>query len=203
MPHRTVPSFTVEIKRARKPSVHALTRKVVVPDRDNHHRRMTFPSKDIFAETNPPSGLSLDSGAVHDIRQVSAGRILPSFAPMNSLQAREQQETKEGPPQQRMARTISGRVATGDALDSATAPREGLASLLNTAELVPPTPVTQEVRVMASSSADMPSSHVDERRSKKGKHYGAAYRTAMRRGLALPPLPAGERWKRRLPPACR
>ena len=56
---------------------------------------------------------------------------------------------------------------------------------------------------MASSSPDMPIGHVEERRNKKGKDYGAAYRKAVRRGLALPPLPAGERWKRRLPPACR
>jgi hypothetical protein len=203
VPHRTVPSFTVEVKRARKPSVHALTGKVVVPDRDTHHRPKRLPFDDLFAAPNPPSRLSLGSEATHGGPQPSVGRILPSLASMNSLPVREQQETKEEPARQRMARKVSGRVATSDAPNSASASGEGFSSSSNTAELVPPTPATQEVHVVAPSSADLPSGHVEEPRKKKGKHYWAAYRKAMRRGLALPPLPAGERWKRRLPPACR
>ena len=61
----------------------------------------------------------------------------------------------------------------------------------------------QEADVVAYPLANMPNDHVGERRNKKGKSYWTAYRKAVRRGLALPPLPAGERWKRRLPPACR
>ncbi len=195
----------MEVKRARKPSVLALTRKVGVPDRDAHHRPKRLPFDDLFAATNPPSRLSLGSEATHGGPQPSVGRILPSLASMNSLPVREQQETKEEPARQRMARKVSGRVATSDAPNSASASAsgEGFSSSSNTAEFVPPTPATQEVHVMTSSSADTPSGHVEERRNKKGKHYWAAYRKAMRRGLALPPLPAGERWKRRLPPACR
>jgi hypothetical protein len=61
----------------------------------------------------------------------------------------------------------------------------------------------QEADVVAYPFVNMPSGDMEERRNKKGKSYRAAYRKAVRRGLALPPLPAGERWKRRLPPACR
>ena len=202
MPHRTVPSFTVEIKRARKPSVHGLTRKVVGPDWDTHHRPKTLPFKDLFAAPKPPLHLSLGSAAVHDGPQASVGRLLPSLASMNSLQVREQQETKEEPARPRRARKVRGSVATSDAPDRATASGEGLASSSITAELVPPTPAVQEVHVTASDSADMPSGQMGEPR-RKGKDYWAAYRKAVRRGLALPPLPAGERWKRRLPPVCR
>jgi hypothetical protein len=202
VPHRAIPSFTVEIKRAKKPSVLALTRKVVVSDRDTHHRPKRLPFDDLFAATKPPSSLLLGSETTHDNPKASVGRILPSLASMNSIPVREQQETKEEPARQRRARKISGRVATSDAPDRATAPRKGLAPSSNTGELVPPEPATQEVHVVASSSADTPSGHVEERRNKMGKHYWAAYRKAMRRGSALPRLPAGERWKRRLPPAC-
>jgi hypothetical protein len=120
---------------------------------------------------------------------------------MNSLQVQEQQETKEGPARQKRARKLSGRVATSDAPDRAPASGEDLASSSNTAELVLPVPAKQEAHVLAL--ADMPSGDMGQRRNKKGKDYGAAYRKAVRRGLALPPLRAGERWKRRLPPVCR
>ena len=203
MPHRTVLSFTVEIKRARKPSVLALARKVVVPDRDTHHRPKRLPFDDLFAATNPPSRLSLGSEATHGGPQPSVGRILPSLASMNSLPVREQQETKEDPARQRRARKVSGRVATSDAPNSAPTSGEGFSSSSNTAELVPPVPAMQEADVVAYPFVNMPSGDMEERRNKKGKSYWAAYRTAVRRGLALPPLPAGERWKRRLPPACR
>ena len=202
MPHRTVPSFTVEIKRARKPSVHALTREVAAPDWDTHHRPKTLLFEGLFAPTKPPSRLSLGREATHDGPQASVGRILPSLASMNSLQVQEQQETKEEPARQRRARKVSGRVETSGAPDSVTASGEGLPSSSTKAELVPPTPVVQEAHVTASS-AEMPSADMERRRNTKGKDYRTAYRRAVRRDLPLPPLPAGERWKRRLPPVCR
>jgi hypothetical protein len=198
-----MPSFTVEIKRARKPSVLALTRKVVVPDRDAHHRPKRLPFDDLFAATKPPSSLPMGSETTHGNPKASVGRILPSLASMNSLPVREHQETKEGPARQRRARKMRGRVATSDAPDRTIAPGEGLASKSNTADLVPPTPAVQEAHVMASASADMPNGYAGEQRNKKGKGYWAAYRKALRRGRALPSLPAGERWKRRLPLVCR
>ena len=201
VPHRTVPSFTVEIKRARKPSVHALTRKVAAPNRDAHHRPKRLPFDDLFAATKP-SRLSLGIEATHDGSQARVGRLLPSLASMNSLQVREQQETKEEPARPRRARKIRGSVATSDAPERATASEEGLPSSSIIAELVPPTPAVQEAHVTASDSADMPSGPVGQQRN-KAKDYWATYRRAVRRGLALPPLPAGERWKRRLPPVCR
>jgi hypothetical protein len=202
VPHRTVPSFTVEIKRARKPSVHGLTRKVAAPNWDAHHRSKTLPFKDLFAAPQPPLHLSLGSAAVHDGPQASVGRLLPSLASMNSLQVREHQEMREEPARQRKVRKVRGSVATSDAPHRATASGEGFPSSSITAELVPPTPAVQEVHVTASDSADMPSGQMGEPR-RKGKPYFAACRKAVRRGLALPPLPAGERWKRRLPPVCR
>ena len=201
MPHRAVPSFTVEIKRARKPSVHALTRKVAAPNWDAHHRPKRLPFDDLFAATKP-SRLSLGVEATHDGSQASVGRILPSLASMNSLPVREHQETKEEPARPRRARKVRGSVATSDAPERATASGEGFPSSSITAELVPPTPAVQEVHVTASDSADIPISRVGEPR-RKGKPYFAACRKAVRRGLPLPPLRAGERWKRRLPPVCR
>ncbi len=201
MPHRTAPSFTVEIKRARKPSVHALTRKVVVPDRDTHHRPKTLPFDDLFSAMKPLSSHSLGSEATHDSPKARVGRILPSLSSMNSLPAREKQETKERPGRQRRPRNTSGRVAASDAPDIASG--EGLSPSAIITELAPPTLAVQEAHIMAASSTDMPSGHVGEQRNKKGKGYLAAYRRAVRRGLPLPPLRAGERWKRRLPPACR
>ena len=202
MPHRSVPSFTVEIKRAKKPSVHALTRKVAAPNWDAHHRPKRLPFDDLFAATKP-SRLSLGVEATHDGLQASVGRLLPSLASANSLQVREQQETKEEPARPRRARKVRGSVATSDAPDRATASGEGFPSSSITAELVPPTPAVQEVHVTASSSADMPSADMEQRRNTKGKDYRTAYRRAVRRDLPLPLLPAGERWKRRLPPVCR
>ena len=202
VPHRTVPSFTVEIKRARTPPVQGLTRKVFVPDWDAHHRSKTLPFKDLFAAPKPPLHLSLGRAPEHDGLRADVGRLLPSLASMNSLQVREQQETKEEPARQRRARKVRGSVATSDAPHRATASGEGFPSSLITAELVPPAPAVQEAHVMASDSADMPSGQMGEPR-RKGKPSFAARRKAVRRGLALPPLPAGERWKRRLPPVCR
>ncbi len=202
MPHRTVPSFTVEIRRARKPSVHALTRKVAAPNWDAHHRPKRLPFDDLFAATKP-SRLSLGVEATHDGSQASVGRLLPSLASTNSLQVREQQETREEPARQRRARKVSGRVETSGAPDSVTASGEALASSLTKAESVPPTPAMQEAHVTTSSPADIPSADMEQRRNTKGKDYRTAYRKAVRRDLPLPLLPAGERWKRRLPPICR
>ncbi len=203
MTHRTVPSFTVEIKRARKPSVHGLTRKVAPPDWDTHHRPKSLSFKDLFAAPKPPSHLSLGRATEHDGRQASVGRLLPSLASMNSLQVREHQETREEPARPRRARKVRGSVETSDVPDGVTASGEGLGSSSTKAELVPPTPAMQEAHVTASSSADMPSADMEQRRNTKGKDYRTACRKAVRRGLPLPPLPAGERWKRRLPPVCR
>ena len=199
MPHRTVPSFTVEIKRARKPSIHGLTRKVAASDWDTHHRPKTLPFKELFAALKPSSRLPLGSEDPHDSPRASVGRILPSLASMNSLQAQEQQETKEEPARQKRARKLSGRVATSDAPGSASG--EDFATLSITADLVPLVPAVGAAHVVGSYSADIPSDQMGEPR-RKGKSYFAACRKAVRRGLALPPLRAGERWKRRLPPAC-
>jgi hypothetical protein len=203
VPHRAVPSFTVEIKRARKPSVHTLTREVAAPDWDAQHRLKMLPFEDLFAATKPPSRLPMSSEATHDGPQARVRRLLPSLASMNSLQVREQQDKQERPARKRMAQKIGGRVTTGAASDGEMAPGEGLGSSSITAEFVPPTPPVPEAHVMSSYSADLPSDHVGQQRDKKGKVYGAAYRRAVRRGRPVPPLPPGERWKRRLPPVCR
>ena len=203
VPHRTVPSFTVEIKRARKPSVHAVTGSVAAPDWDAHRRPKTPPFDDLFAATKPPSRPSLGNEAMDAGPQASVGRLLPSLALMNSLPIGEQKETREEPAQSRRARKVRGSVTTSDAPNRATASGEGIPSSSNTAEFVPPIPGKPEAHVTASSPPDMVSDHAGERRTRRGKVYGAAYRKAVRQGHSLPGLPAGERWKRRLPPACR
>jgi hypothetical protein len=122
---------------------------------------------------------------------------------MNSLQVSEQQEAKEERVRQRRARKVSARVATPDAPDSAGSPKKGFGSSSTPAEFVPPIPAMKQADLVSYPLANMPSGYVGEQRIQSGKSYWAAYRRAMRRGLALPPLPVGERWKRRLPPACR
>jgi hypothetical protein len=176
---------------------------VVGPDWDTHHRSKTLPFKDLFAAPKPPLHLSLGRATGHDGPQASVGRILPSLASMNSLQVREHQETREEPARQRRARKVSGRVETSGAPDSVTASGEGLGFSSRKAELVPPAPAVRAAHVVDPYSADMSNGPVEEQRNKKGKDYGAAYRRAVRRGLPLPPLRTGERWKRRLPPVCR
>ncbi len=201
MPHRAVPSFTVEIKRARKPLVHTLTRKGIASEWDTRQRPKTLPFKDLFAATNPPSCPSLDSDATRKGPQASVGRILPSLASMDSLPVQEQQEMKESPARRRLARRVSDMVALTGALDSASG--EGLTPSALIAESAPQIPVVQEALVVTSDPTDMPSGDVGEQRNTKSKGYWVAYRKAVRRGLPLPLLPAGKRWMRRLPPVCR
>jgi hypothetical protein len=67
----------------------------------------------------------------------------------------------------------------------------------------PRTGAVPDMHVVASSPREMSSSHAEEPRGKKRNAYWAAYRKAVRWGLPLPSLPAGERWKRRLPPMAR
>ena len=203
MPHRTVPSFTVEIKRARKPSAHPLSGKLVALDVETRHRPKTPPFKDLFAATKLPAQLSQSSEATHDGSQARVGRILPSLASAAPRIGGDQQETKERPARRRMMRKTSGWGAITDAPASATMPAEGISSSSTTAEGVPFTQAMGEAHVVAADSAGMLSGHVDEQRRKKDKGYWVDYRKAVRRGRPLPRLLAGERWKRRLPPLCR
>jgi hypothetical protein len=202
VPHRTVPSFTVEIKRARKLSAHPLSGRLVALDFETRHRPKTPSFKDLFAATKLPAQLSQTSEATHDGSQARVGRILPSLASAAPRIVGDQQETKERPARRRMTRKTSGRVATADAPASATMPAEGTSSS-TTAEGVPFTQAMGEAHVVASDSAGMLRGHVNEPRKKKDKGYWVAYRKAVRRGRPLPRLQAGERWKRRLPPSCR
>ncbi len=203
MPHRTIPSFTVEIKRARKPSAHPLSGKLVALDFETRHRPKTPSFKDLFAVTKLPAQLSQNSDAMHDGSQARVGRILPSLASADPRIGGDQQETKERPARRRMTRKTSSRVAITDAPASATMPAEGISSSSTTAEVAPFTQAMGETHVVAADSAGMLSGHVNEQRKKKAKGYWVAYRKAVRRGRPLPPLPAGERWKRRLRHSCR
>ncbi len=130
------------------------------------------------------------------------------------IQARQQQETDERLARQRIARKTSSKAVTAEESNAAVAPRQRYVSPSNAGDihvtdetpavgLAPQTGDVRETRGAASSSPEMPSGHVEEPRGKKGNAYGIAYRKAVRRGLPLPRLPAGQRWKRRLPSAVR
>jgi hypothetical protein len=193
--HRTTPSFTVEIKRAKTPSVGTSTGEAVSFESDIRRKGKKLPSEDLFAGMKLPSQSSLGSETTSDAPRIKTGRILPSLTRVaDPLQVREQQETDERLARQSMVRETSNKAVPSNAGEfhmTDETPAVGSA---------PQTGAVRETHVAASSPAEMPSSHAEEPRQKKGNAYWPAYRKAVRRGLPLPSLPAGERWKRRLPP---
>jgi hypothetical protein len=210
VPHKTIPSFTVEIKRARKPSVNAPTRKGVMFENDIRRAMNRLPAENLFAATKPPTRLTPDSEINPDAPRVRTGRILPSLTCVDPLQAR--QETKDRPALGSMARKAGSKVATVEEPDVAAASPRGLASDLPEVRVTSDMPAAgptrhagavRDTRVTASSPAEMPSRPAGEQRGRKGTGYWRAYRKAVRRGLSLPPLAVGQRWKRRLPVVCR
>jgi hypothetical protein len=213
--HRTVPSFTVEIKRAKKPSVRDLTRKVLALESDTHHRPKTLSSRDLFAALKSPSLSSPGGQPTSDAPQAKTGRILLSLTGVvEAIQARQHQEKDRQPVQRTRTGKMGGKAATADESNAAVAPRKRHVSPSNAGEFhatdetpvagsAPQTGAVRETHIVASSPSEMPSGHAEEARGKKRHGYRAAYRKAVRRGLPLPSLPAGQRWKRRLPPRCR
>jgi hypothetical protein len=213
--HRTTPSFAVEIKRARTPSVGTSTRKAVSFESDTRHRPKMRPSGDLFAAAQSPSRLSLGGETASDAPRARTGRILPSLTKVvDPIQARQQQETDERTARRTLAQKTCSKAATAEESIAAVTPRKRHVSPASAGGFhvtdeppavgsAPQTGAVRETHIVASSPRKMPSGHAEEPRGKKRHAYWAAYRKAVRRGLPLPSLPAGERWKRRLPPVVR
>jgi hypothetical protein len=113
-----------------------------------------------------------------------------------------------------LAQKTGSKAAIVAEADAAGAPRKRHVSPANAGEFhvadgalavssAPLTGAVPDTHLVASSSREMPSGHAEEPRGKKRNTYWAAYQKAVRRSLPLPSLPAGQRWKRRLPPVCR
>jgi hypothetical protein len=150
-----------------------------------------------------------------DAPRAGTGRILPSLTKaVDPLQVREQQETDERNARRTLAQKAGSKAATAEESNAQVAPRQRHVSPSDAGEFhvadetpaagsAPQTGAVRETHIVASSPCEMPSGYAKEPRGKKRHAYWAAYRKAVRRGQPLPSLPAGERWKRRLPPACR
>jgi hypothetical protein len=213
--HRTTPSFAVEIKRARTPSVGTSTRRAVAFESDTCHRPKMRPSDDPFAAAKSLSRLPLSGETTSDAPRARTGRVLPSLIRVvDPIQARQQQEMDERNARRTLAQKTGSKAATAEESIAAVAPRKPHVSPANTGEFhgtdetpaggsAPLTGAVPDTHLVASSSREMPSGHAEEPRGKKRNTYWAAYRKAVRRSLPLPSLPAGQRWKRRLPHACR
>jgi hypothetical protein len=213
--HRTTPSFAVEIKRAKTPSVGTSTRKAVSFEGDTRHRPKMRPSDDRFAGIKSPFQSPLGSETTSDASRARTGRILPSLTKVvDPIQARQQQATDERLARRTLAQKTGSKAAIAEESIAAGAPRKRHVSPASAGGFhvtdeppavgsAPQTGAVRETHGVASSPREMPSGDTGERRGKRGSVYGIAYRKAVRRGLPLPLLPAGERWKRRLPPVVR
>jgi hypothetical protein len=82
-------------------------------------------------------------------------------------------------------------------------PASGGAELAAANEPAPAVEAPEPATAGQGSTGDAAPEHAAARRGGRNKRYRAACRRAMRRGRPLPPLPAGQRWKRRLPVMCR
>jgi hypothetical protein len=169
-------------------------------------------SDDRFAAPKSPSRLSLGGETTSDASRARTGRILPSLTKVvDPVQARQQQETDERAARRTLAQKTGSKAATAEESNAAGAPRKRHVSPANAGEFyvtdetpavgsAPQTGDVRETHGAVSSPREMQSGHAEELRGKKRNAYWAAYRKAVRRGLLLPSRPAGQRWKRRLPP---
>jgi hypothetical protein len=134
--------------------------------------------------------------------------------PAAPLQVRGQLGTDERPTRRSMARETSSKAMTAEVSDAAVAPRKRHVSPSTAGEFhvtdgtaavgsVPRTGAVRETHVAAPSPPGTPNLHAREPRQRKANAHQTACPEAVRRGLPVPPLPSGQRWKRRLPPACR
>jgi hypothetical protein len=218
---RAQSSFTFEIKRASKrtPEVVTLSKttslagsslvdrvfgKVSERPRIPQHDRVVRPApvylQEVFTSISPEmNGTKPSAQPV----QVPPRRILPDLfsIPLDPVQERVRQEAEEQATRRRAPRMrqAKSRVApqtskSGDSSVSA-APEAAQAAL---PELAPRSGLVSVSPVQVpnpSGSGEVSRHRIDVALSNRIKR-------AERSGQPLPPLPAGQRWKRRLPQAC-
>jgi len=146
------------------------------------------------------------------------GRVLPDLSYVDPVQALRQQEAEDRADRRRASPTRRRKPVSPDeaqismTLEQGTAPVSGWVSVVETHAVSEPVvsagPDHDDLPL--ACAADIPSiiagtdaEHAMTRRRKRSALYQIACRKAKRRGLPVPPLRRGERWKRRLPVLCR
>jgi hypothetical protein len=201
---RAQSSFTVEIKRATRRTPEVLTLAKTSSLRRSSLADQVFSkvsgrplSADFGGPEDPASvqqtpSVSLTSPEVHKPEpQTQPRRVLPDLlsVPVDPVAERIKQEAEERASRYRAARKVRTRESPATRAARPMSKTSALAPV--TAEAV------AEARTVAQSTQQgLPSPR------RKWNVLAAKARRAEREGQPLPRLPAGQRWKRRLPKAC-
>jgi hypothetical protein len=216
-------SFTFEIKRVnrRTPEILTLSKtsspevssladqvfgKLSAQPRASQPSQINIPASVRPARslgTNSPEGL----GTTEPSAERSARRVLPDLlsAPTNHVAERVQREAEE-----RAARRKASRVSRARKVVE----RSSVAAACEDAATTPVPTAEDTVREPAVANTQPPEAPVSPQktvhpvqqiatpRKRKWNTLVAALKKAERSGRPVPRLPAGQRWKRRLPQAC-
>jgi hypothetical protein len=195
-------SFTFEIKRANRRTPEVVTRSKTSSQcaslaNEVFGAASTRAFVQASAPVAPPSPVAPDQNEDPRENDASAGppprRVLPDLlsAAMDPVTERMRHEAEE-----RKARRI---VAQADRRHASAKPREAARREERTASRITPPDVAPKVQTETPPSVEtVPTPTTKDQR--KGLRHAAL--RAQRAGQPLPRLPAGQRWKRRLPIAC-
>jgi hypothetical protein len=217
-------SFTFEIKRANKRTPEVLTLSKISSPEGSSLANQVFGKLSVRSpapqagkikvptSVRPVPSFGIDSpeafGKTEPSAERSARRVLPDLlsAPVTPLEERVQREADE-----RAARRKASRMkrAKGKAeRSSVTATREDAPSTAVATTMGTTTePVIANNQLLGAVSA-LPQETVQRiklvatSRKRKRNALRSAFKKAGRNGRPVPRLPAGQRWKRRLPQAC-
>ncbi len=212
-------SFTFEIKRAnrRTPEVAPVSRASLPessPLADQVFGKLSVRPRapqankvEILASvrsTTPASQPPEVFGTTGSSAEKSARRVLPDLlsAPVNPIAERVQREADEQAERRRAAR--ASRTTKGAKRSSAATTRKDTTPAVSTATWSAVTePMNGADQLQAPVAASpQPVKLVATSRKRKRKALLAVFRRAERNGRAVSLLPAGQRWKRRLPQVC-
>lgn len=146
--------------------------------------------------------------------KVGAGRILPDLTVTDPEHVTQQHAIQQRTVRRRGSKSKgqdgtakprkAGPGSVRDAIFSNATPAAEVQATTEPVAIGRKTPVPmQEADALALAATTTNASPKEARRGGRGGTDQAAYRRAKRRGRTPLPLPSGERWKRRLPPACR
>jgi hypothetical protein len=226
--HSARSSFTFEIKRASRPTPEVLTRrktsfpaspsladqvfgKFSEPPTAPESPRFEVPSSDRLPSQSGSLGTS--SRKMREVsepsRQPTPRRVLPdlSSAPENPIEERLRQEADERAARRRATRGSRVEVGQGAlkkpaALTLESAPAQDDVLDDSSSMSVRDEASAAEPLALALDEPVNPPARTSVRRSRASAHLKATCRRATKQGQPQPRLPAGSRWKRRLPWTC-
>ena len=168
------------------------------------------------APTSSDLTINVSSDAEADRPRI--GRVLPDLSWVDPVQIQRQKEAEEraarrrSSPRQRRKAASLDEVQISMPLEQGTALVGGWTSGVETHAASEPVvsaglghgdvPVTHAAGI-PNIVTGIYAEHATTRRGERSALYQMACRKAKSRGLPVPPLPRGERWKRRLPVMCR